>query len=135
MTIGFTIVAGRKLLLQQVQATSKSGNRWMFKLPANRLEFVIDKLRDAFPGHEILVADGEDYAGVSMGQYEDAYEIVSKRDNFDNDDREHLEYLSRKIAQLEQDMPRIAAFYRNTGRYQLGAEVKIADLKHYKLAA
>jgi hypothetical protein len=135
MTIGFTVVAGRRILLQQVQAASKTGNRWMFRLPANRMEFVIDRLRTAFPGHAILVADGADYASVSMDQYRRRLETVRARTDKDQDDLDEIAHLRACIANLKRDVPRIAALYRDVGRHGLGEKVEVAGRTHYALAA
>lgn len=131
MTIGFSFVGDRKILLQQVQATSSTGNRWMFKLPANRLEHVITCFRKAFEGYDIYVADGKDYTAQSMKDYGEALEIRKSRN--DNEEDEDIARLEGKIATLTRDRTRIAAFYRDAGNYSLGEVLKINDLKHYKV--
>lgn len=143
MTIGFSIVDGRRLLLQQVQAVNPTGNRWMFRLPANRMEFVIDRLMAAFPRHTLMIADGADYAQRSLDSYRNGLESSARRlDQSNGGSPEYADRLqkevkafSEKIAGLEQDIDRIAALYRNIGRYTLGDEFKTNGMRHYKLAA
>lgn len=133
LTIGFSVAEGRRILLQQVQAYSKTGNRWMYKMPANRLEFIIEKFVNAFKGFEILLADAEDYLNESMKQYKDAHKIVSEKDQEDEDIIERLNDLSQKISNLKRDTPRIIAFYRETGAYSLGDKVEISGKRHYPI--
>jgi hypothetical protein len=58
LTVGFTpTVYG--ILIQQVQLREKKGNRWLFKLPKNYLEYVIDCFVAAFPTMPINLVEGE----------------------------------------------------------------------------
>src|SRR3546814_4012996 len=59
MTLGFSIINDRQILLQQVQLKNRTGNRWLFRFPENRLEFIIDKFRSAFRGYRIHIVDGK----------------------------------------------------------------------------
>src|SRR3546814_1923886 len=43
MTLGFSLINDRQILLQQVQLKNRTGNRWLFRFPENRLEFIIDR--------------------------------------------------------------------------------------------
>lgn len=154
MTIGFSFTANRGLLLQQVQLKNPRGNRWLFRLPANRMEFVIDRLAAAFPEHRIHVADGADIAGISLASYRSSLErarkmasdydrrldsatdenvdyITSYRDSLNED----ADVLAAKIAKLEADLPRLAALYRDTGAYRLGDPLVLDGIKHYAIAA
>ena len=137
MTVGFSVAAGRRLLLQQVQLTSPRGNRWLFGLPRPRLEFVMDRLSAAFPRHRILVADGGQIASRNLASYRDGVErlaetarradLAAARPGAGEDEilraREaarDLEALQARHDRLEGDVARIAEGYRQTGRYALG---------------
>jgi hypothetical protein len=69
LTIGFSVASKRRLLLQQVQSARRSGNRALFRLPANRVEFAIGLLSSHFPSHEIFVVDGESLADRILENY------------------------------------------------------------------
>lgn len=144
MTIGFSIADNRRILLQQVQAKSKTGNRWMFKLPANRMEFIIDRLSQAFPLHQILIADGADYAKRSLTEYTEAMDRrlpqlakASEAQDSEETERlaEHVEILREKIATIKRDTPRLVALYRDLGRYVPGKTFEANGMRHYALAA
>ncbi len=141
MTIGFSIASGRRLLLQQVQATSKSGNRWMFKIPGNRMEFVLDRIRAAFPRHKIHIADGADYAKRSYCEYSEALDrqnmlLARERDPEDiARTQEAVAKILQKIDTIKRDTPRIASLYSDVGRYSRGKTYKANGMRHYALAA
>lgn len=144
MTIGFSFAKGRRLLIQQVQNTKPTGNRWLFKLPKNRIEHVIKCFMKAFPKHRIHIADGADYANRSLDSYQagqnHALEFMgrAKRSN-DLEEyeerKEHAERLGEKIAHLKSEIERLASLYRDTGRYERGRTWKTNGLKHYAIAA
>ncbi len=142
LTIGFTIVAGRRILLQQIQAKSATGNRWMFKMPKNKTEFIVERITAAFPRHKILIADGANYADRSLKEYEDSLERHKGRlankmkfDGFSNlsDLHEQIEALAAKIAHLKSDKARISNIYTNVGRFVLGQEFSANNMKHYEI--
>ena len=144
LTIGFSFAGNRRLLLQQVQAVRPTGNRWMFRLPANRMGFIVDRLMAAFPRHGVLVGDGADYTGRSLESYKDGlttllerYERSKERAPKDAAELlERIEALRGKITRLEADRPRIIAAYRDLGRYTLTDDVfSTRSMRHYKLAA
>lgn len=153
MTIGFSIMGARRLLLQQVQLTKRTGNRWLFRMPANRIEHIIGRLMAAFPRHTIMIADGGDIAEKNLREYrsgrtkavedEKRYKERLKKAVGARDDL--LKYIAKarakaiemreKIAHLEADKPRLASFYADTGRYRRGKTLRRNDLTLYALAA
>lgn len=153
MTIGFSIIGERRLLLQQVQLKNRTGNRWLFRIPGNRLEHVIDRMHAAFTGYHIHIVDGADVAEKSISCYRNERKQVQelkkrtldalKRDNSDtvrrNDDIARYTATSRRLRRnmmhLKADKPRLAAFYRNTGRYVQGESFHMRELTHYALTA
>jgi hypothetical protein len=147
MTIGFSILEGRRILIQQVQSTKRSGNRYLFKLPSNRLEFVLELFQKNFSGYKLWVIDGHSLVEKSLRDYRGALEREEEFLRTHNEDsfwtkkfleekKEDCEQLRRRIAHLEADRERLAAFYKNTGQYQLKLEPKeINRLRHYPIAA
>lgn len=153
MTIGFSIASGHRLLLQQVQMTKRTGNRWLFKFPGNRMELVVDRLKSAFPTHEILVVDGGAIAQKNLDEYLESRKTEKRRlsehlerqkrtpDNGDlaryiAENRSNIVRLGEKISHLEADKPRLAAFYADLGRHRLtGQDFESNGLKHRAIAA
>ncbi|MEY2664954.1 MAG: hypothetical protein RLZZ480_59 [Candidatus Parcubacteria bacterium] len=138
MTIGFSFMKGRRLLLQQVQLKEQQGNRWLFRFPKRRLEFVLERLRVAFPVHELFVVDGESTITNIASSYEFQESQLAKRV------REHRERLKMKERRTEHayfkkslkldeaalnevrsrlghiagERDRLVAFYRDVGDFQ-----------------
>lgn len=153
MTIGFSIASGRRLLLQQVQVCQATGNRWLYKMPANRMELIIERLQDAFPAHTLFVVDGASAIQNSMTICRNAQESTQRTlddyrarldrlpDNEDlpgyiADEEQRLDALDKKMAELETEKPRLDRFYGNLGRYQRANDVyDINHLRHHAIAA
>lgn len=153
MTIGFSIASGHRLLLQQVQMTKRTGNRWLFKFPGNRMELVVDRLKAAFPAHAIMVVDGATVAQKNLDEYLNSHETQLRRlaehqeklrrQPGDEDALRHVAKhgenvvrLGEKISHLEADKPRLAAFYDDLGRHRLsGQDFESNGLKHRAIAA
>lgn len=156
MTLGFSLMEGRKLLIQQVQTKNRSGNRFLFKLPRNTLEHVVDRFKDAFPRHRVFLVDGESLMDQNIANYrsgleqakrseEDARRRLEKADPVSDPESvrygrlrlesalEDREEFSTKIAHAEGDKPRIGAFYAGAGRHRRGKVLKVNGLKHYEL--
>jgi hypothetical protein len=158
MTLGFSVVAGYGVLIQQVQLKSRRGNRWMFKLPANRMEYVLGRFREAFPLHRLYVTDGADVANKNLNSYKSGVKFRQEKlaeyearlpsipeDNENHDYyktrcaylREEIEPLKAKIAHLEADVPRLKAFYATSGRfrqYPRKGMMKVNNQRHYLVA-
>lgn len=154
MTIGFSITGGHRLLLQQIQLKRPRGNRWLFSLPANRVEFVVDRLRAAFPRHRILVADAADVGRLSLGMYgrthADAAATVELCERRLADGVGDVAVLEAEIAsqtarrddfagrieRLRADMPRLSALYADAGRHaRTGRTLRLHQVTHHLLAA
>lgn len=92
MTIGFSFACTRKVLVQQVQLKKPRGNRWLFKMPGNRMETVIDAMTRAFPRHRVFVVDGGSVARKNLETYGKGADRLRVR-------RDHIaEALKRRIA-------------------------------------
>ena len=129
MTIGFSIMEKKRLLIQQIQSTRRTGNRYLYRLPPNRLEFVIDLFRKNFPGYALYVIDGGSLAEKTLADYR---RICS---NLYRDESRRKE-LQAAISHLEADKPRLAAFYRDSGRFRLGPHTKkVNGLEHLQVCS
>lgn len=153
MTLGFSIMKGRKLLIQQVQLRKRKGNRWLFKLPQHRMEFFLKLFRESFPDHHFYIADGGEVVGTSLNSYRrglvEARERSARAEQklaraVNDEDREWHERdlirsverqkeLTTSIAHLEEDLPRLKAFYRDVGCFNLGASLEVNEVTHYEL--
>lgn len=65
MNIGFSVTGKREILISQVQATKKKGNRFLFKIP-NRVEHVLDLFFKYFPGFDIYLLNGKAFADKEL---------------------------------------------------------------------
>lgn len=140
MTIGFSVAADRRILIQQVQLVNRRGNRFLFRMPTNRLEHIIACFAAAFPGHDLYVVDGRAVGTKSLRSYEDALarakrRLVNMRAGDAYSPVEEIATLEKKAAHLRADLPRLEAQYGETGRYQRGAVLAMNSLDHYLLAA
>jgi hypothetical protein len=148
MTIGFSILADKHLLIQQVQSAQRTGNRYLYKLPANRIEFVIDLFRKNFPLYTLHVIDGGDLARKLLGDYRGALERTEERYNrqlksgpsslfspeYTAELQDDCELLRVKIRDLETNTPKLDAFYRNAGRFKLSRRPKeFGRLRHRRV--
>lgn len=156
MTIGFSVVKGRAILIQQVQLTQRSKNRFLFRLPQNRLEYVGNLFKRAFPGYALYVIDGADLVERTLVNYLKALE---REENFsqryrdeieaalnDEDKKRSQDRLAEnerdceearmKIRHLEADKQRLTDFYGNPGRgYTFGPTLQLNGLKHHLLVS
>lgn len=153
MTIGFSVCSGRRVLIQQVQNVNRHGNRWMFRLPANRIEHVLERFAAAFPLHTLHIADGAETANQYLRSYRKALDSTKvtiadyrRRIELGIGEREDLErYLDEevesecglvvKIGHLSAERKRLKALYSDTGRFKRGAAFKMREIRHYALAA
>lgn len=136
LTIGFSITAGRKILIQQVQSAMRAKNRSLYKLPSNRLEFVLELFSRNFPNHELFVVDGKSLTAKIKSNYEnrlsDNHKTLSEKpirleEKTLSRIREECQILKDKILHLESRQKDIAKFYRNTGKFRLGRESLIMN--------
>lgn len=155
MTLGFSIMGRRRLLIQQVQLKNRQGNRWLFKLPRNYMEYVVGCFRAAFPKHNLFVIDGGDLTSKNLNSYRSGLknkeEYVtrtqshlgrckpSERDFYEqclSSALEEYDELQRRIEHIEPEIDRLTRLYRNTGVYaQSNTTVKANGLKHYGISA
>lgn len=138
MTIGFSIMEGERILIQQVQLKQKSGNRWLYKLPKNRMEFAIDLFAKNFSGFTLYVVDGQSLAEKTLANYKEGLQRAQdKKDRVEYcgaDIRENeIEAFQTRIAQLMADSPRLSHFYGDCGKYVLGQSITVNRLIHHKL--
>ena len=155
MTLGFSIMGDRRIPIQQVQLAKRRGNRFLFRMPTNRVEFFIQRFREAFPGHKLYIVDGADVGNKSLRSYraglERAKDCLARAeaqrerqgytiDRWTNRDiyysREEIAILTAKIEHLEGEIERLRAFYADTGRFRRYRKpLTCNSLNHYPLAA
>lgn len=154
MTLGFSVAKDRKLLVQQIQLRERRGNRWLYKLPSNYVEFFLGLFRESFPDHQLHVVDGGAIAKKNLDGYINGYRelresIKRQRERVARSDekyiaeekksllryRDMVPQYREKIAHLKADQPRLRALYGDTGRFALGEPFVINGLKHYPVAA
>lgn len=131
MTIGFSIQEGRRILVQQIQANARAcaGNRWMNRLPRNRVEFVIELFAKNFPGYRLFLVDG----GSIVRKITAAYKRnLEKSKHFNHPDE--CEEWERRIAHLRKDAKRLKCFYGDSGRFALDPHrARWNDLTHREI--
>lgn len=162
MTIGFSLMADRRILIQQIQLTRRRGNRFLFKMPANRVEHIIGRFHAAFPTHELFIADGGDVINKSLKSYQRAYDAVCERRAkmaiqvakadeatiarhlllgctlIDHETKleDEARIFMEKIEHATAEVDRLRAFYANGGRYKQRKRGKIETngITHYRIA-
>ncbi len=148
MTIGFSVISGKTILLQQVQLVERKGNRFLFKLPQNRVEFAIGLFKRNFPGYTIAVVDGKALSDKYIKEYRDFESRAKKRfiesaavfqvgpptaiqfSRFLMNETDYRD-IREKREHLEEDQSRLQALYRNTGRYVQGQSLRLNKLLHH----
>lgn len=146
MTIGFSVTAGRRILINQIQTACRKGNRWMFRFPSDRVATVVEAFGRAFPTHTIHLVDGEDAVRKIMKEYEEGVtrretRIAEWRDDIARGStfrtqhhvdvvQKEIEEIRHKISHLRGDAPRISEFYRASEAFRLGAKLTANGLKH-----
>lgn len=153
MTLGFSLMTGRRLLIQQVQLVRRRGNRWLYRLPANRVEHAIARFAEAFPRHRLFVADGGDVIGRSLSGYRRSLAEAEERaaraarmiesgspEYADHHGRvmaaniERAASLRATVAHAEAEVSRLDAFYAGTGRFTRGEALTVRGLRHYAVS-
>ena len=139
MTLGFSFVAGGKLLIQQIQLTNHKGNRFLFKLPKNYIEFILEQFTQAFPNHTICLVDGLSVGEANLRNYREGIMRINDRITKYPTDSYHSEWLKErgelalKLHHLQGDLPRLDSLYANTGKFRRGEGIKVNGLMHYEL--
>ncbi len=149
LTIGFSVAKDRTILLAQVQSAVQRGNRALYKLPRNRLEFAINLFRRNFQGYKIYVATGESltekYLSDGAQQLQKSAENLRRaqekvsRTTGDTQKKAvedvsvyamECEKIQEHIAQVQAARTRLTAFYQTTEQLRLGrVSLKALHLK------
>ena len=148
MTIGFSFMDNHRVLIQQVQLKQSSGNRWLYKFPQNRLEFVVDLFAKYFSDFSLHVIDGKSLVKKTVADYENGLQRAEERIERDlryaaadpghcgadiKEDEDAVATFKSRIAHLKEDMKRLALFYSDCGRHHLGEPLVANRITHYKL--
>ncbi len=153
MTIGFTITGGKRILLQQIQLVEKTGNRFLFKFPKNRLEHILGRFKEYFEGYEVYLIDGNSLLDKITDSYISQLAsarkwltyYVAQRNHTSSEDHESLrksiiltrkeiKALEKQIRHINTDRSRLVDFYKNTGKFQLGETLEISGLQLNRVA-
>ncbi|MFA5986376.1 MAG: hypothetical protein WC819_03450 [Parcubacteria group bacterium] len=130
MTIGFSIMNDRRILIQQVQMKNKKGNRFLYRLPKNRLEYIVDNFRDNFSGYDLYIVDGGDLSDRNAQSYKRRLECA-KGNGFI-----HEIFETEKIIEyVKKDRERLVIFYSDVGRHVRDHNniLTINKFRYYKL--
>jgi len=93
LTIGFSFASRNRLLIQQVQLKSKKGNRFLYKLPCDVLDYSIEKMRAAFPDMDMYLCQADDQVKNIRAGYIHDHEGAKK---FEENDSARLKVFYRK---------------------------------------
>ncbi len=133
MTIGFSLHGDESVLVSQIQLCKKTGNRFLYKLPENRVELVLGLFHKHFPGKKVYIVDGQSIVDKNLRGYRSSREkdIESLRNDearspanrfytpeYTDKLRQNIAYLEMKIDKLEADEKRLVRFYAKTGKYK-----------------
>ncbi len=155
MTIGFSITKGKKILIQQIQLKKQKGNRWLYKLPKNRLEFIINLFQKNFPGYTLFVIGGESLVNKTLKAYKSKHEQVQEwitdcKRNHDyyilngrtvvdlvrrlRDYEDELQEYGKRIEHVEFHSKRLIDLYTNCGTFSIAKKPLIINrLYHYRV--
>src|SRR3546814_19488301 len=78
MTLVFSIINERQIRMQHVQLNNRTGNRWLFRFPENRLESIIYKFRSACRGYRIHIVDGKSTSDKIIASYSSSRKHIKK---------------------------------------------------------
>jgi hypothetical protein len=131
ITIGFSIMSGRKLLLQQVQLKEAHGNRFLYQFPSPYLPYIIGRIKAAFPGHSINLVDGQDLVNKTEKDYQQALD-TAQRSDWNRDER--VAKLLTCLDHIRSDSKRITAFYQTITPFTFtGKSRRANNLRHYEI--
>ncbi len=148
MTIGFSFMENHRVLIQQVQLKKQSGNRWLYKFPKNRLEFVIDLCAKYFPHFSLYMINGKSLVKKTIADYENGLRRAEKRIERDlryaaadpghcdadiKEDEDAVAEFKARIAHLNGDIKRLTRLYSDCGRHYLAGLLVVNRITHYKL--
>lgn len=123
LTIGFSILSKKRILIQQIQSAKVKGNRFLYTLPQNKTEFVLDIFLKNFPGYKLFLINGSSLVKKTISDYKSCLSV--------SDDKEQKEYLKNKIKHLTKRSESISVFYSDTGRHSFsGKQIKRFNLVH-----
>lgn len=143
MTIGFSISTRRRLLLQQLQMVRPKGNRFLYRRPVNRLEFIIERFRIHFPRFSLWIVDVRTMLTCYRKQYESArnectYKLNERVHAIDEEKaslRAEKARLTEHIQHFRQDEPRLVRFYNDLGRFTRTSECFESNgIMHHEIA-
>ncbi|MES2966536.1 MAG: hypothetical protein V4668_01965 [Patescibacteria group bacterium] len=146
MTVSFSVMENRRLLIQQVQLTNPSGNRWLYQLPTARLEFIITAFERSFPNYTLYMIDGASLVNKTLADYQSCINRVQDwlernevvPEGITSATRRHdklneLAEVTDGYEHLKDDLPRIAQLYAQCGKYALSKQLVVNQMIHREL--
>ena len=146
LTVSFSVMENRRLLIQQVQLVNPKGNRWLYHLPTPHVQYVTDAFARSFSDFTLYMVDGHSLAEKTLADYQsgidrvkswlERYEAMTERDyseQFLQRRREELQGLTTCYAHLKKDAPRLAKLYAQCGNYTRGPKLEVNKLMHRQL--
>jgi hypothetical protein len=152
MTIGFSFMKGKIILLQQVQVV-RGKTSFLSNIPDNRIEFAIKLFKENFPEHQLYLVDGKNLIENILAEYRNGLsEIIETRNRYresasKSTKRKDVKFFKEqaeeyelarilqeaKISHLENDANRLESLYSDAGKYALNRSVHIREhnLSHY----
>lgn len=78
LTVSFNAILGgdKTIQIRQIQCKNKKGNRWMYKLPKNYIEFIVDKFFEIFQGYDIYMIR----AATAVNEISESYLKIVERE-------------------------------------------------------
>jgi len=70
LTLGFSFADRNRVLIQQVQLKNKKGNRFLYKLPCNVLDYAIERMQVAFEGMNLYLCQADDQISKIKNSYQ-----------------------------------------------------------------
>lgn len=134
LTVGFSLLSNRRLLIQQVQSATQTGNRGLYKLPSNRLEFFIEQFAAQFPGYSLAIIDGKCLVEKTLADYKRSLERIKRREGISSTGLDAMKF-QKKVRHLKDDSNRLIGFYSNTGRFLRCEPFTKLGLRHHHLVA
>ena len=121
MTISFSFARGGKLLINQVQLRKPKGNRFLYKLPMDRVSYAVMLMKQHFPTFQTYLVDGDSLAREYIAQFEMGIENERK---YFTPNVLHIRALEHKLLLLHGELSTsICAVYRDVkGKWKLSSK-------------
>ncbi len=117
MTIGFSFAKGRRILIAQVQMKKHKGNRFLYKLPMDRVAFVVMLMKKYFPDFRHYLVDGAQLVERYVEEYRMGVAAELERHE---PNQENIRHMRAKVLAYQGE---VGSQIRRTYRPTLGAHM------------